>query len=974
MCIPLGETRHIEQYSVFVVTGVFSLFAYLWLAFILVVRSPDVVEVWEAVATLLYLPVLIGVSYLADIGKLDCGARFFLGFEAREAEEDTLDEVEFTVDPSNEDVLAIAPPKKADDATGTHAAAIASADGDTSLESDQALHPPPAPPVVMKSCLSSSGPGVRRQISTGSDETHMSCEREPPKKMLSILEDDLAVGSEDAVTIGVPCLHARLSEQRDQDPQHQRYSFRSYSGEAKKRDSLKKKSFSRGFSLHSVSSDAAFEDAPAPGSQRRKSIAAHHHLAINRLRKSTNAAGERGSYLFEEKDMRLDPKVSAVVTVQLLIDRMSVSANLLSKTVKLVRDGALSAELRVEYSVDHCIKPTDRLSITKVAVGKNPQGSVAIDEDPVEWLDHLDTEEVTTRFLIIPADVAEAQIVVDNPGAAQRQSCNDFVVSLLGVDVGEAMEGPDVSASLGRIKSTYVICESEPHAGMLSFPCESLAVPASPEEQRIEVVVIRQGGCLGTMSCEYYTEALSAVADKDYVETCGSLTFQEGVTEMIVELRIRAKSPSRVARDFLLVLKGQEDDDTARFDPTDDGGEDSAILTITIGELKADSNSIVRQLDILLNLNHWVVGFGDWKGQFRSAVLCNGSLEAQAEATLTDWLFHVVSLPWMLFFSLIPPTSFCGGWICFYTCLLFIAACTAVIADLAELFGCVMQVPDIVTAITFVALGTSMPDLFASKVAATEDPTANSVNVFLGLGLPWTIAAIFWNTRTRDEDWVRRYQDVASRYEGSNCVFAVPASNLGFSIVCFCCASLGAISLLIARRRLVHGELGGPRSAKVATSVVLVCYWAGYVVTVSWRALRYEDASSSEELGVVVGIFLIEILLSTAPFYFYFRAARQEAAAQEVANGHDHDAASRTPDPPREHSDASTAAPPSDSAATVAANAEVGLRDVAAERDVSGDRHADDDGPGEMPTIPFEPEASRAQENVPRQMLESGRR
>jgi solute carrier family 8 (sodium/calcium exchanger) len=59
---------------------------------------------------------------------------------------------------------------------------------------------------------------------------------------------------------------------------------------------------------------------------------------------------------------------------------------------------------------------------------------------------------------------------------------------------------------------------------------------------------------------------------------------------------------------------------------------------------------------------------------------------------------------------------------------------------------------DEVTAITFVALGTSLPDTFASKAAAIGDKTAdasignvtgsNSVNVFLGLGLPWLIASI----------------------------------------------------------------------------------------------------------------------------------------------------------------------------------------------------------------------------------------
>ena len=72
---------------------------------------------------------------------------------------------------------------------------------------------------------------------------------------------------------------------------------------------------------------------------------------------------------------------------------------------------------------------------------------------------------------------------------------------------------------------------------------------------------------------------------------------------------------------------------------------------------------------------------------------------------------------------------------------------------------------DSVTAITFVALGTSLPDLFASKQAATMDDTAdnsignvtgsNSVNVFLGLGLPWLIAAIFWKVKVDAGTWVR---------------------------------------------------------------------------------------------------------------------------------------------------------------------------------------------------------------------------
>lgn len=65
-----------------------------------------------------------------------------------------------------------------------------------------------------------------------------------------------------------------------------------------------------------------------------------------------------------------------------------------------------------------------------------------------------------------------------------------------------------------------------------------------------------------------------------------------------------------------------------------------------------------------------------------------------------------------------------------------------------------MGLDESVTAITIVALGTSLPDTFASMTAAKTSEYAdsaignvtgsNSVNVFLGLGLPWTIATIYW--------------------------------------------------------------------------------------------------------------------------------------------------------------------------------------------------------------------------------------
>jgi Ca2+/Na+ antiporter len=116
-----------------------------------------------------------------------------------------------------------------------------------------------------------------------------------------------------------------------------------------------------------------------------------------------------------------------------------------------------------------------------------------------------------------------------------------------------------------------------------------------------------------------------------------------------------------------------------------------------------------------------------------------------------DAVFHMICIGWKIFFAFIPPPHWIGGWACFFGCLCLIGIVTAVVGEFSNLFGCVLGIKPSITAITFVALGTSLPDTFASMAAAKADKYAdaaignvtgsNSVNVFLGLGLPWVIAA-----------------------------------------------------------------------------------------------------------------------------------------------------------------------------------------------------------------------------------------
>merc|ERR1712109_1083 len=122
-----------------------------------------------------------------------------------------------------------------------------------------------------------------------------------------------------------------------------------------------------------------------------------------------------------------------------------------------------------------------------------------------------------------------------------------------------------------------------------------------------------------------------------------------------------------------------------------------------------------------------------------------------------DYIMHFLTLPWKLIFAFIPPTALANGYPTFVISIFMIGACTAVIGDVAGHLGCFINLKDGVNAIAFVALGTSVPDTFASKTAAIEDETAdnsvgnvtgsNAVNVFLGIGIAWTMAAIYWESQ-----------------------------------------------------------------------------------------------------------------------------------------------------------------------------------------------------------------------------------
>jgi len=78
-------------------------------------------------------------------------------------------------------------------------------------------------------------------------------------------------------------------------------------------------------------------------------------------------------------------------------------------------------------------------------------------------------------------------------------------------------------------------------------------------------------------------------------------------------------------------------------------------------------------------------------------------------------LLHFCSLFCFFPFRLLL-TDIWGGWACFTCSIIMIGVLTAVIGDLASSFGCTVGLKDAVTAISFVALGTSVPGKISKKL------------------------------------------------------------------------------------------------------------------------------------------------------------------------------------------------------------------------------------------------------------------
>ncbi|XP_076383808.1 sodium/calcium exchanger 3 [Megalopta genalis] len=403
--------------------------------------------------------------------------------------------------------------------------------------------------------------------------------------------------------------------------------------------------------------------------------------------------------------------------------------------------------------------------------------------------------------------------------------------------------------------ATVMILDDD-HSGVFGFPERDVELVESVGQFSLRVV--RYSGARGRVVVPYRTVEGTAKPGKQYLHTDGSLTFEDNQTEKVLNLSIIEEDSYEKDALFYVELgepqlQGAEAGIAVAAEmkqPEERTAEEKMALLgkpklgevsraqIRIKESKEFKNTVDK---LVQRANASILlGTSSWREQFTEALTVSGGDEEDAEGageaaapSTMDYLMHSVTIFWKVLFAFVPPTDIAGGYLCFVVSILGIGVVTAVIGDVASYFGCTLGIKDSVTAVAFVALGTSIPDTFASKVAACQDKYAdasvgnvtgsNAVNVFLGIGIAWSIAAIYHACHGEQ--------------------FEVEPGNLAFSVTLFCTeACLVILVLLLRRTKSIGGELGGPFVPKVVTSVILFCLWVFYLVM-----------STLEAYGVIEG-------------------------------------------------------------------------------------------------------------------------
>ncbi|XP_037123576.1 sodium/calcium exchanger 2b [Syngnathus acus] len=769
--IPQGQVRKIKHLRVFFITAFWSIFAYIWLYLILSVMSPGVVEVWEALVTLLYFPVCVILAWIADRRLLFYK---YMGKRYRaDKRHGIVVEMEGDLTP-NKGVMEMI--------------------GDSKLQPCGGSVVPAENHGVDGSAGNNVGAATAGSLSTGVGGTLPNS-----NSALVNMETSRELDESRKEVIRI------LKELKQKYPD-------------KELDQLME--LANYYALLHQQKSRAFYRIQATrmmigaGNVLKKHAADHARRAVvtDEEAPEDDDLGECSRISFESAHSQCMENCGILTLA--VVCQGGLGENTFYVDYR-TEDGSANAGSDYEYSEGTLVfKPGETRKEIKVGI---------IDDDIFEEDEHF-----FVRLLNLRVGDAEGMFESDEAGAAPK---------------GRLVE---------PLVATVTILDDD-HAGIFTF--SERMVRISESVGTMEVTVVRNSGARGTVILPYHTEAGTAKPGEDFEDAQGELEFTNDQTTQTLQVRIIDDEEYEKHENFFIVLEeprwlkrgisalllsqegseGQlsaEEEEARRIAEMGKPilGEHSRLEVVIEEsyEFKSTVDKLIKKTNLAL-----VIGTHSWREQFVEAVTVSAGDDDEEEGreerlpSCYDYVMHFLTVFWKVLFACVPPTEYWNGWACFMVSISAIGLLTAIIGDLASHFGCTVGLRDSVTAVVFVALGTSIPDTFASKVAAVQDQHAdasvgnvtgsNAVNVFLGIGVAWSVAAIYWKSKGKE--------------------FLVKPGSLAFSVTLFTIFAFICMGVLLFRRRpSIGGELGGSRLSRILTSLLFLGLWFLYILFSSLEA------------------------------------------------------------------------------------------------------------------------------------------